>query len=86
MDPCSSLVTALQLALPFLVESGIRNSEACIRQRVYLGRISRRANEAFPGSACAVEWRVMENDRLWEAQMGLMMFDELQRDFEHGNE
>ena len=61
MDPCSSLVTALQLALPFLVEPGI-SMEACIRQRVRFGRISRGANEAFPGSECAAEWRVLEND------------------------
>ena len=61
---------------------------------------SRRANESFPGSECAGEWRwIVEADEdafaaveregeniVWDARMGLLMFAELQQDFAHENE
>ena len=97
MDPRSSLATALQHCLPVLAA---RNSEASIRWKVCLGRLSRCANEAFPGSECAGEWRWIveadeeafaviereEENRVWDARMGLLMFAERQQEVADGNE
>ena len=78
------LATILPLALPFLVLTGIRRTENCIRQMVFLGRENRRSNEILPGSACAAAWRTFENDRRCEALMGLAMSDELQYELSGG--
>ena len=96
MDPRSSLVTALQHCLPFLAA---KNSEASIRWKVCLGRLSRCANEAFPGSECADEWRWIEEadeealaaiereEENWicGARIGLLVFAELQYEFADEN-
>ena len=68
------LATILPLALHFLVQTGIRQTENCIG----------RSNETFPGSACVVAWRTFETDRRCEALMGLVTFDELLYEFSGG--
>ena len=97
MYPSSSLVTALQHCLHFLAAI---NSEASIRWKVCFGRLSRCANEAFPGSECADDGRLIEEadeealaaiereaeNLRWDARMGLLVFAELQHEFADGNE